>query len=81
MSILDKILAILSLLAFAGFLLILIWFVPRPGLVLVCVVSIAVKRPTGCISAKATPSSDVHQPGGDADGASVIGIGNTTLRH
>ena len=40
MTVLDKIFAILSLLAFAGFLLILIWFVPRPGLVFVCLVSI-----------------------------------------
>lgn len=37
MSIMDRLFAILSLLAFAGFLGILIWFVPRPGLVLVCV--------------------------------------------
>jgi len=40
MSLMDKIFAILSLLAFAGFLGILIWFVPRPGLVLVSVVSV-----------------------------------------
>ena len=41
MSLMDKIFAILSLLAFAGFLGILIWFVPRPGLVAVCVICIA----------------------------------------
>jgi hypothetical protein len=40
MSALDKVFAFLSLLAFAGFLAILIWFVPRPGLVLVCVVCV-----------------------------------------
>ena len=40
MSALDKILATLSLLAFAGFLGVLIYFVPRPGLVAVCVVSV-----------------------------------------
>jgi len=40
MSALDRILALLSLLAFAGFLAILIWFVPRPGLVAVCVVCV-----------------------------------------
>ena len=40
MSLLDKLFAIVALLAFAGFLGILIWFVPRPGLVLVCVVSV-----------------------------------------
>ena len=40
MSLLDKVFAVLSLLAFAGFLLILIWFVPRPGLIAVCVASI-----------------------------------------
>ena len=40
MSTLDKFLAILSLLAFAGFLGILIWFVPRPGLVAVSVISV-----------------------------------------
>ena len=40
MSLLDRVFALLSLLAFAGFLIILIWFVPRPGLVLVSVVGI-----------------------------------------
>ena len=40
MTNLDRALALLSFLAFAGFLGILIWFVPRPGLVLVCVVSV-----------------------------------------
>jgi len=40
MSALDKILALLSLAAFAGFLAILIWFVPKPGLVAVCVVCV-----------------------------------------
>ena len=37
---LDRTFAVLSLLAFAGFLVILIWHVPRPGLVVVCVISI-----------------------------------------
>ena len=41
MTLLDRTFAVLSLLAFAGFLAILIWFVPRPGLVLVCVASVA----------------------------------------
>ena len=41
MSLLDKVFAGLSLLAFDGFLAILIGVVPRPGLVLVCVVSVA----------------------------------------
>jgi hypothetical protein len=41
MTLLDRTLAVLALLAFAGFLAILIWFVPRPGLVLVCVASVA----------------------------------------
>jgi hypothetical protein len=41
MTLLDKILAALSLLAFAGFLVILIWFVPKPGLVFVCVICVA----------------------------------------
>jgi hypothetical protein len=41
MSLLNRILATLSFLAFAGFLAILIWFVPKPGLILVCVVSVA----------------------------------------
>jgi hypothetical protein len=41
MSALDRIFALLSLLAFAGFLAILIWFVPRPGLVVVCVICVA----------------------------------------
>jgi hypothetical protein len=40
MKVLDWIFAVLALLAFAGFLAILIWFVPKPGLVIVCVVSI-----------------------------------------
>ncbi len=40
MSILDKVFALASLFAFAGFLAILIWFVPKPGLVVVCVASI-----------------------------------------
>jgi hypothetical protein len=40
MSTLDRIFATLSLLAFAGFLGILIWFVPRPGLVAVSVISV-----------------------------------------
>ena len=41
MSLLDRIFAALSFLAFVGFLAILIWFVPKPGLILVCVVSVA----------------------------------------
>ncbi len=40
MSALDKLFAALSFLAFAGFVAILIWFVPRPGLVAVCVASL-----------------------------------------
>jgi hypothetical protein len=40
MSALDRFFATLSLLAFAGFLGILIWFVPKPGLVVVSVVSV-----------------------------------------
>jgi hypothetical protein len=40
MSPLDKIFATLSLLAFAGFLAILIWYVPKPGLVIVSVASV-----------------------------------------
>jgi hypothetical protein len=40
MSLLDKVFATLSLLAFAGFLAILIWYVPKPGLVVVSVVSV-----------------------------------------
>jgi hypothetical protein len=40
MSALDKFFATLSVLAFAGFLGILIWFVPKPGLVIVCVASV-----------------------------------------
>jgi hypothetical protein len=39
-SILDRTFALLALLAFAGFLGILIWYVPRPGLIVVCVVSV-----------------------------------------
>ena len=38
MKLLDRVFATLSFLAFAGFLAILICFVPKPGLVLVCVV-------------------------------------------
>jgi hypothetical protein len=40
MSNLDRGFAILSLLAFAGFLAILIYFVPKPGLVVVSVASV-----------------------------------------
>ncbi len=40
MTILDRLFALLALLAFAGFLAILIYFVPKPGLVLVSVASI-----------------------------------------
>jgi hypothetical protein len=40
MTALYRIFAVLSFLAFAGFLIILIWHVPRPGLVIVCVASI-----------------------------------------
>lgn len=40
MTSLDKLFAPLAFFAFAGFLGILIWFVPRPGLMIVCVVSI-----------------------------------------
>ncbi len=40
MNALDKVFAVLALLAFAGFLGILIWYVPRPGLIVVCVVSV-----------------------------------------
>jgi hypothetical protein len=40
MTALDKLFAVLALLAFAGFLGILIMFVPRPGLVAVCVISV-----------------------------------------
>ncbi len=40
MTILDRVFAALSFLAFAGFLLILIWHVPRPGLIAVCIVCI-----------------------------------------
>jgi hypothetical protein len=40
MKLLDRVLAFLSLFAFAGFLIILIYYVPKPGLVLVCVASI-----------------------------------------
>ena len=39
MSLLDRTFAIIAFLAFAGFLVILIWHVPKPGLVLVCVAS------------------------------------------
>lgn len=41
MKFLDRIFALLSALAFAGFLAVLIWFVPKPGLIVVCVASIA----------------------------------------
>ena len=40
MKALDRFFATLSLLAFAGFLGILIWFVPKPGLVVVSIVSV-----------------------------------------
>jgi hypothetical protein len=40
MSFMDRLFAIVSLLAFAGFLGILVWFVPKPGLVVVCVISV-----------------------------------------
>jgi hypothetical protein len=40
MTILDRVLALLSFAAFAGFLIILITYVPRPGLVAVCIASI-----------------------------------------
>ena len=40
MTLLDRLFATLAVLAFAGFMIILIWFVPRPGLVLVSIVSI-----------------------------------------
>jgi hypothetical protein len=38
MKLLDRVFATLAFLAFAGFLAILVYFVPKPGLVLVCVV-------------------------------------------
>ena len=41
MSLLDRAFATLAFLAFAGFLGILIWFVPKPGLIMVCVVCVA----------------------------------------
>ena len=41
MNLLDRIFAVLAFLAFAGFLLILIWHVPKPGLVAVSVASVA----------------------------------------
>lgn len=41
MSLLDRILAPLALLAFAGYLSILIWHVPKFGLIAVCVISVA----------------------------------------
>jgi hypothetical protein len=41
MSMLDKVMAAVSLFAFAGFLGILIWFVPKPGLVVVSLICIA----------------------------------------
>ena len=40
MSALDRIFATLALLAFAGFLGILIYFVPKPGLVAVSIASV-----------------------------------------
>ena len=40
MSLLDRIFAIFAFLSFAGFLGILIWFVPKPGLIIVCVVCV-----------------------------------------
>ena len=40
MTTIDRVFALLSLLAFAGFLIILIVHVPRPGLVIVCIASI-----------------------------------------
>lgn len=40
MTLLDRVFAVLSLFAFAGFLGILIWFVPRPGLVAVSVIGV-----------------------------------------
>jgi hypothetical protein len=41
MNIFDRVFSVLALLAFAGFLGILIWFVPKPGLVIVCLICIA----------------------------------------
>jgi hypothetical protein len=40
MNVFDRVFSLLALLAFAGFLGILIFFVPRPGLVIVCVICI-----------------------------------------
>jgi hypothetical protein len=40
MSLLDRGFAAFSFLAFAAFLAILIWLVPKPGLILVCIVSV-----------------------------------------
>jgi hypothetical protein len=40
MTSLDRTFAALGLFAFAGFLGILIWHAPRPGLVAVCIVSV-----------------------------------------
>lgn len=37
MTYLDRLFAVLAFLAFAGFLGILVWYVPRPGLVVVSV--------------------------------------------
>jgi hypothetical protein len=37
---LDLLFASLSLLAFAGYLGVLIWFVPRPGLMIVCIICV-----------------------------------------
>lgn len=40
MTYLDRLFAVLAFLAFAGFLGILVWYVPRPGLVVVSVASV-----------------------------------------
>lgn len=40
MTMLDRVFAVLAFLSFAGFLAILIWFVPRPGLVVVCIICV-----------------------------------------
>jgi hypothetical protein len=40
MTLLDKVFAAVALFAFAGFLGILIAFVPRPGLMVVCVITV-----------------------------------------
>jgi hypothetical protein len=41
MSLLDRVFAALALAIFAAFLGILIWFVPKPGLILVCILCVA----------------------------------------